>query len=225
MDEATKTYTLLTNQEQSFLCGKGIDIGCGPDPINPEAFPFDTHCGDANRILDFLPAGEQYDFVFSSHCLEHMFDPQKTLLDWWSLVKPGGVMILTVPDEDLYEQGYWPSIFNYDHKHTFTIGKQKSWSPVSVNLLALIQSLPNKDWFTIELMDAGYDHNKKSFGTLSNKWAQRLMDHKARIAKYSKFVGKVLENFFILFRLPIDQTLDDGLAQIKVVVKKVESRG
>ena len=222
MDEATKTLALLTEKEKSFLRGKGIDIGCGPDPISPEAYPFDTHCGDANHILDFLPPGEKYDFVFSSHCLEHMFDPSSALVDWWSLVKPGGAMILTVPDEDLYEQGYWPSIFNYDHKHTFTIAKQKSWSPVSVNLLELIQLLPGKDWFTIELMDAGYDHNKKSFGTVSNKWAQRLMDHKARIAKYSKTVGVFLEKLFVLLRLPIDQTLNDALAQIKVVVKKSE---
>jgi hypothetical protein len=46
-----------------------------------------------------------------------------------------------VPDEDLYEQGIWPSEFNVDHKHTFTICKARSWSPVSINLTDLLASV------------------------------------------------------------------------------------
>ena len=58
-------------------------------------------------ILDFVDANRPFDFVFSSHCLEHMQDPVKcpSLRDWWQLVRPGGVLIVIVPDEDLYEQG------------------------------------------------------------------------------------------------------------------------
>ncbi len=63
----------------------------------------------------------QYDFVFASHVLEHM-DPRAALEDWLSLVRPGGLIVL-VPDEDLYEQGHVPSLFNDDHKHTFTISE------------------------------------------------------------------------------------------------------
>lgn len=220
MREASKTFALLTEAEKSVLIGEGIDIGCGSDPISPSALAFDTHSGDANNILEHLPAGKQFNFVFSSHCLEHMFDPEKSLGDWWQLVKPGGSMVVVIPDEDLYEQGYWPSIFNYDHKHTFTISKQKSWSPVSHNLLEMVSRLADKESFTIELMDQEYDHNKKSFQTVSCLWAQRLMDHKARLTKYSAGVGRFLEKLFVLFRLPIDQTLGDALAQIKVVVTK-----
>lgn len=220
MREASKTFALLTDAEKALLHGEGIDIGCGPDPISPTALAFDTHSGDANSILEHLPSGRQFDFVFSSHCLEHMYNPEKSLADWWQLVKPGGAMMIVVPDEDLYEQGYWPSIFNYDHKHTFTISKQKSWSPVSNNLLAMVNLLPEKESFSIELMDQEYDHNKKSFQTVSCKWAQRAMDHKARLTKYSSGLGRFLERVFVLFRLPIDQTLEDALAQIKVVVRK-----
>ena len=39
-----------------------------------------------------------------------------------------------VPDEDLYEQGQFPSTYNVDHKWTFTILKTTSWSPCSLNL-------------------------------------------------------------------------------------------
>jgi hypothetical protein len=62
-----------------------------------------------------------------------------------------------VPDEDLYEQGVWPSIFNDDHKHTFTIRKAKSWSPKSINVVDLIDLYGVKP-IKIELVDTNYDY-------------------------------------------------------------------
>jgi len=38
----------------------------------------------------------------------------------------------------MYEGGVFPSRWNDDHKHTFTIHKDKSWSPVSINVLDLL---------------------------------------------------------------------------------------
>jgi hypothetical protein len=55
-----------------------------------------------------------------------MVNPQEAIQSWFSLVKPGGHLITIVPDEDLYEQGHFPSIFNSDHKSTFTISKSNS---------------------------------------------------------------------------------------------------
>ncbi len=60
-------------------------------------------------------------------------------------------LVLTIPDEDLYEQGVWPSTLNDDHKHTFTPFKHRSWSPVSVNVLSLLQTLPGN--FSIEKIE------------------------------------------------------------------------
>lgn len=131
--EASKTKEILTNTERELFTGKGIDIGCGLDPIMPNARPFDIDDGDANKITEYI--NEEYDYVFSSHCLEHMHDPKQALLEWWKIVKTNGHLIFTVPDEDLYEQGYFPSLFNYDHKSTFTISKKVSWSPRSYNVL------------------------------------------------------------------------------------------
>ena len=100
---------------------------------------FDIEHGDANVVSQYVK--EQFDFVYSSHCLEHMHDPRATILDWWKLVKPGGHLFRSaVSDEDLYEQGVFPSCFNFTHKATFTISKSKSWSPKSVNVLELAQS-------------------------------------------------------------------------------------
>jgi len=51
-----------------------------------------------------------------------------------------------VPDEDLYEQGVFPSTF----KWTFTIGKAQSWCPKSINLIELLgHFVPEQDlpWY------------------------------------------------------------------------------
>ena len=52
-----------------------------------------------------------------------MFNPYRTVKEWFSLVKQNGLLIIIVPDEDLYEQGVFPSRYNNDHKWTFIINK------------------------------------------------------------------------------------------------------
>ena len=110
MNETTKSKKYWGPVEKRVVQDNGIDIGCGPDPVTPSARRFDVEHGDANVISQYVK--DQFDFVYSSHCLEHMNDPRKTILDWWKLVKPGGFLFVTVPDEDLYEQGVFPSRFN-----------------------------------------------------------------------------------------------------------------
>jgi len=131
-----------------YFVGNGLDIGGKPDPLGlyRELFcqmrgvrTWDLEDGDAQDLAG-VPDGE-YDFVHSSHCLEHLADPGVGLLNWMRVVRPGGHLIVTVPDEDLYEQGVFPSSFNRDHKWTFTIYKTKSWSKKSLNLLDLIRGL------------------------------------------------------------------------------------
>src|SRR2546425_2665638 len=108
-NEATKTRAIWGPDVMNLLRGQGIDIGCGPDPVLPNVDRFDFEQGDANTITRYVQ--KQYDFVFSSHTLEHMVDPYAALGEWFALVKPGGHLIVLVPDEDLYEQGHFPSIF------------------------------------------------------------------------------------------------------------------
>lgn len=131
-----------------YFVGNGIDIGGKPDPLGlyRDLFPrmqscrtWDIEDGDAQYLAGI--ADNELDFVHSSHCLEHMADPRVALANWLRALKPGGHAIIMVPDEDMYEQGIWPSRFNHDHKWTFTIFKQRSWSPVSVNILELITDL------------------------------------------------------------------------------------
>ena len=130
-----------------YFVGSGIDVGGKPDPLGQYAAVFarmgsvrtwDIEDGDA-QYLRGASDGE-FDFLHASHCLEHMQDPHVALEHWIRVVKPGGFLIITVPDEDLYEQGHWPSRYNADHKWTFTIYKAKSWSPRSVNVLDLVKA-------------------------------------------------------------------------------------
>lgn len=131
---------------RAYFVGDGIDIGSGNDPLDQygEMFPgmrscrsWDVSDGDAQYMQGI--GNDAYDFVHSSHCLEHVDSPDVALAYWLCILKPGGHLVCVVPDEDMYEQGVWPSTFNPDHKHTFTIHKRKSWSPVSMNILDILR--------------------------------------------------------------------------------------
>jgi ubiquinone/menaquinone biosynthesis C-methylase UbiE len=87
--------------------------------------------------LETIPAGS-LDFAHSSHSLEHMVEPRIALANWLRVLKPEGHLVVMVPDEDLYEQGKFPSTYNDDHKWTLTIQKSTSWSAKSVNLMQLL---------------------------------------------------------------------------------------
>ena len=147
-----------------YFVGEGVDIGGYPDPLAlyDELFPrieslrtWDLSDGDA-QFMAGIDDGT-FDFAFSSHCLEHLNNPMEGLANWLRVVKHGGHIILTIPDEDLYEQGVWPSTHNLDHKHTFTLWKPKSWSPQSINVVDLVQSLgPVADVRRIEVVDSTF---------------------------------------------------------------------
>ena len=219
MDEASKTLALLSEEELACLQGKGLDIGCGADPVKPDAQCFDKAQGDANRITDFLSALESYDYVFSSHCLEHMYDPRKTIVDWWKLVRPGGTMFVIVPDEDLYEQGYWPSLFNGDHKATFTISKERSWSPVSVNVLDLARSLKDATVVSARLQDHGYrrDYTARVWPRALVKTAIRI---RRAVSRHAPALRAWVDSLYFRLRFPMDQTSGPAVAQNILIARK-----
>jgi SAM-dependent methyltransferase len=221
MNETTKSKQFWGPLENQVIQGKGIDIGCGPDPVTPDARRFDQEHGDANVISQVVK--EQFDFVYSSHCLEHMHNPRTTILDWWKLVKPGGYLFIAVPDEDLYEQGVFPSRMNTDHKATFTISKARSWSAVSCNVLELAQSLPGGEILSLQLQDRGYDRRLMSFGgkppNLFSRVTAKIYGCLAKI--YPETSLAEFRRFFAAY-YPVDQTREprDAQAQIQLIVKK-----
>ncbi|MGB7991216.1 MAG: methyltransferase domain-containing protein [Candidatus Methylophosphatis roskildensis] len=154
-----------------YFAGNGIDIGGKPDPLilYRELFPkahsiktWDLEDGDAQRLAGL--DDESLDFVHSSHCLEHLANPHEGLANWFRVLRPTGHLVVTVPDEDLYEQGVFPSTFNRDHKWTFTIHKSHSWSDRSINVLDLLVALgPAAQIVKVQLLDASYRYSLPRF--------------------------------------------------------------
>lgn len=153
-----------SNYLRRYFVGDGIDIGGKPDPLSlyKELFPLVGHIttwdwedGDAQYLSGI--ADNSLDFVHSSHCLEHLVDPHEGIRNWLRVVREGGHLVITVPDEDLYEQGVFPSTFNNDHKWTFTIFKDRSWSSRSINIIDLIRELGSAaEVIKVEQLSATY---------------------------------------------------------------------
>jgi SAM-dependent methyltransferase len=142
---------------ERFLNGCGIDIGCGDDPVTPDCVKWDMAQGDGQELVGV--EAYAFDWVYSSHCLEHLASPTRALSRWWEVLKPGGYLMVVVPDEDLYEQGCWPSRFNSGHRWTFSVSKESSWSPASLNVTELVAALPNRRVLWIRTIDDGYDYS------------------------------------------------------------------
>ena len=159
------------NFANHYFVGDGLDVGGGLDPLwlYREFFPrmtaariWDKEDGNA-QILSGVE-DQSLDFIHSSHCLEHLQDPTEGLKNWFRVVKPGGHLVVTVPEEDLYEQGQFPSTFNRDHKWTFTINKAKSWSSKSVNMLELVSNLGTEaEILKIQKLDESFRYSLPRF--------------------------------------------------------------
>ena len=94
-----------------FCTGRGLDICAGKWPL-PGAEPIEAKDGaDAMN----LPKGE-WDFIFSSHGLEHLADPVAALEHWKSRIRPGGVLFLYLPHK---EMAYWRPSRCRKHLHAW----------------------------------------------------------------------------------------------------------
>ena len=139
---------------EKYCQGEGLDIGYGSDPLTPDCSGWDLQNGDAqylNGIED-----ECFDWVYSSHCLEHMVDVRVALKNWWRTVRKGGYLIIAVPHRDLYEKKKaLPSRWNGDHKHMFLIGKREA--PDTLDIVEEIRmSLENYDIKYVKTCDEGH---------------------------------------------------------------------
>ena len=99
----------------AFCKGAGVDVGCGDWPM-PGAHPVDAkHGGDA-MALPRGPHQGAWDFVFSSHCLEHLADPVSAVLHWRDRLRPGGCLFLYLPHPAMR---YWNPQHCRKHLHLF----------------------------------------------------------------------------------------------------------
>lgn len=99
---------------KQFCKGRGVDVGCnrsdwcfeGALPIDPLVNGYDALNIPFNNL----------DFIFSSHCLEHVDNWVDVLEYWTKKIVVGGVIFLYLPD---YSQEYWRPYNNKKHKHIF----------------------------------------------------------------------------------------------------------
>jgi SAM-dependent methyltransferase len=118
--ETTKAHSrrLKENFFNLYCRGNGLDIGFGGDLISENAEGFDFEHGDAQYLTNIKD--NKYDFVYSSHTLEHLPDPYLSLKNWTRVLKPAGYLIIYIPHRDLYEKKKTlPSRFNPTHMNFF----------------------------------------------------------------------------------------------------------
>ena len=75
---------------------------------NKSGFQYISEASDLKAI-----ASEHYDFLLASHCLEHCANCIKTVQEWLRVLKPGGYMLLILPDKR----------FTFDHNREVTTFK------------------------------------------------------------------------------------------------------
>jgi ADP-heptose:LPS heptosyltransferase/predicted SAM-dependent methyltransferase len=101
--------------------GKGLDVGCGPDKIHPECKGVDGReypNVQKHSLEKELPFDSKtFDWVYSSHCLEHLDNPEKCLNSMTQVLKDDGTLIIYLPYKDWYEDRL-PAP-NLEHKHAF----------------------------------------------------------------------------------------------------------
>lgn len=100
----------------------GLDIGCSkPEWKFPNAIPVDPWLPnefDKNDAMDLPTSATGWDYIFSSHCLEHIKENWMNVLDYWlSKIKVGGIIFLYLPHSS---QRYWQPRNNRKHIHSFS---------------------------------------------------------------------------------------------------------
>jgi len=144
--ESSKThpYRLRRDDFKKYFVGRGLDVGAGEDVLKipgVEVKGWDLPDGDAQKLSGVRD--DEYDFLYSSHCLEHLVDVEESLQNWFRVVRPAGWLYIVVPDYILYEKMTFPSLYNTDHKNTFSLslprfktGRENHFTNVEISRIA-----------------------------------------------------------------------------------------
>ncbi len=123
-----------------------------------QSFQFGNRSGqqfilDATNLSDIKD--DEYEFVISSHCLEHIANPLKALQEWLRVIKPGGIILIVVPNKE----------YCFDHRRSYTSFQ---------HILADYESHTSENDLThldeiLELHDLSMDHGSADLDFFKNR--------------------------------------------------------
>ena len=116
---------------------------------------------DATNIIDVK--NNSYDFVFSSHSLEHIANPLKAIEEWLRIIKNEGYIIIIVPEKSLC----------FDHKRNYskfsTLLSQYEKNVGEDDLSSLPEILLNHD-LSMDICAGNFEtFTKRSLDNLNNR--------------------------------------------------------
>ena len=109
---------------------KGLNLGCGAHRLGTwgldlrrqgEKGQGGTKLKDADPDVtadatDLPIVSGTLDYVVANHLLEHLVDPLKALREWKRVLKPGGRLVMTLPNHDVIDS----IVIDSSHVHAYT---------------------------------------------------------------------------------------------------------
>lgn len=176
-----------------YLCGKGIDIGAGPDCLvvqNGTVINWDLKDGNGAELKTIEE--NSLNFVYSSHFMEHVKDLSVAIENYKRVLKESGILYFVVPDFKLYEKNNWPSNYNKDHKHSFSIDIKRE-----------------------EVQRGNHWNIKKNLEPLLNKFNFKVLEYYIEDDNYNYNLDKAIDQ--------TKEKENMVLAQICIIARKEES--
>lgn len=100
--------------------GEGIEIGGRAVEIARKA-GLDVQQGSIDALE---PRRSRYEYIISTHCVEHVVDIKRLFHAFYSALKPGGVLFVEVPNADALSMKHYRNLFYYlgapVHVHLFS---------------------------------------------------------------------------------------------------------
>ncbi len=110
------------NRLLKYCQGQGVDLGCGNTKIKIDAIGIDLLSPFADMPIDarLMPCypDKHFDYVYSSHLLEEIYDTEATLREWLRILKDDGYLVLYQVDKEYYHPLDDPRC-NKKHIHHF----------------------------------------------------------------------------------------------------------
>jgi len=196
------------------LCvGKGLDVGCNRVEWSfPGSIPIDPAIEGCKYNAFNLPMGT-FDYIISSHMLEHVVDWVGCLDYWYKKIKPGGILFLYLPH---YDQEYWRPWNNRKHVHIFSPEiikdylKDRGWEKIRSSegadlncSFTVIATKPHNLTSIGVYQIVNKFNNKRYIGSTTVSFAQRFLQHKSSLKRnkhhsylLQRSYNKRGENFF-----------------------------